>query len=86
VELHEIWLKKEHRGKGYGKVFFEFFERLMSSKGYDSIVFYAYHPAGITICRQRGYQEAYGVEETGLEGDKEICYVFSLRLNRNERE
>ena len=24
VELHELWLKIEHRGKGYGKKFFEF--------------------------------------------------------------
>ena len=26
VELHELWLTKEHRGKGYGKRFFDFFE------------------------------------------------------------
>jgi GNAT superfamily N-acetyltransferase len=32
VELHEIWLKKEHRGKGYGKKFFEFFEEFIRKK------------------------------------------------------
>lgn len=42
VELHEVWLIKELRGKGYGKRFFEFFEQLISNKGYDLIVFYAY--------------------------------------------
>ena len=29
VELHEVWLKKEHRGKGYGHQFFDFFEDFM---------------------------------------------------------
>lgn len=26
IELHELWLKEENRNKGYGKLFFEFFE------------------------------------------------------------
>ena len=59
VELHEIWLMKDYRGKGYGKRFFEFFEDYMKSRGYDSIVYYADHPAAITICRQRGCKENY---------------------------
>jgi len=25
VELHEVWLRKEYRGRGFGKRFFEFF-------------------------------------------------------------
>jgi len=86
VELHEVWLTKEHRGKGYGKEFFEFFEQFIVNSGYDSIAYYAYHPAAITICRQRGYQEAYGIEETGLEGEKEICHVFCLSLKRTGKE
>jgi len=28
VELHEIWLRREYRGKGYGKQFFDFFESI----------------------------------------------------------
>lgn len=59
VELHEIWLKKEHRGKGHGKKFFIFFEEFIRRKGYDSFVYYADHPAALTICRQRGYKEGY---------------------------
>ena len=59
VELHEVWLIEKHRGKGYGKRFFEFFEEFTKNKGYNSIVFYAFHPAAIAICRQRGYKEDY---------------------------
>ncbi len=63
VELHELWLTVEHRGKGYGKKFFEFFEDFISNRGYDSIVYYTDNPAAIALCRQRGYQEAYYEEE-----------------------
>jgi GNAT superfamily N-acetyltransferase len=70
VELHEIWLRKEYRGKGYGKSFFEFFEPFIRNKGYDAIVYYADHPAAIAICRKRGYTE--GVLE------KEKWHVFCL--------
>jgi GNAT superfamily N-acetyltransferase len=82
VELHEVWLTKEQRGKGYGKKFFEFFEQFMRNKGYESIIFYAYHPAAIAICRQREYQEAYGIEETGPDEETQIAYVFHLSLKR----
>ena len=75
VELHEIWLMKEYRGKGFGKRFFEFFEEFIRNKGYDSIVYYADHPAALAICRQRGYEEDY------LTG--ESLYVFYLSLKRN---
>ena len=74
VELHEVWLIKEYRGKGYGKKFFEFFEEFIRNKGYDSIVYYADHPAAITICRQRGCKEDYL---------KEIAeYVFYHQLKK----
>lgn len=59
VELHEIWLRKKYRGKGYGKRFFEFFEKFIRKKGYDSIVYYADHPAAITLCRDRGWKEGF---------------------------
>ena len=72
VELHEIWLMKEYRGKGYGKKFFAFFEEFMRKKDYDSIIYYAFHPAALTICRQRGYKEDYLT--------KEAEYVFYLLL------
>jgi len=59
VELHEIWLMKEYRGKGYGERFFDFFEQHIKNRGYDSLVYYADHPAAIAICRKRGYKEDY---------------------------
>ena len=83
VELHEVWLVEEHRGKGYGKKFFEFFEEFIRDRGYNSIIYYVYHPAAVTICRQRGYQEVYGIEETGPKGEIETCYVFYLSLKKN---
>ena len=70
VELHEIWLRKEHRGKGYGNKFFEFFEEFIKSRGYDSIVYYADHPAAIAICRNRGWRVGFLVNEK--------WYVFCL--------
>ena len=75
IELHEIWLKKEYRGKGYGKMFFEFFETYIKSKGFNSIVYYADHPAALTICRKRGYNEGFL--------KKENWHVFHLSLNQN---
>jgi len=82
VELHELWLTKEHRRKGFGKQFFDFFEKLIRDKGYDSLVFYAFAPAAIAICRQRGYKEAYGVNEAGPYGEPETCWVFCLQLRK----
>lgn len=72
IELHEVWLMKEYRGKGYGKQFFEFFEEFMRNRGCDSIIYYAFHPATIAICRKRGYKEDYLT--------KEAEYVFYLSL------
>lgn len=63
VELHEIWLRKKYKGKGYGKSFFEFFEEFIRKKGYDSIVYYADHPAAIAICRKRGWNEGLLAKE-----------------------
>lgn len=76
VELHEIWLIEEHRGKGYGKMFHEFFEKFIEEKGYSDIVFYADHPAAVAICRKQGCKEG-----GYLKGPKE--YVFYLSLNKN---
>lgn len=63
VELHEVWLRKKRRGKGYGKRFFDFFEDFIRQKGYDSIVYYADHPAALAICRNRGWKEEFLVKE-----------------------
>ena len=63
VELHEIWLRKKYRGKGYGKRFFEFFEGFIRKKGYDSIVYYTDNPAAIAICRKRGWKEDFLAKE-----------------------
>lgn len=83
VELHELWVTGEHRGKGYGKRFFDFFEEHIRNKGYDSIIYYAFDPAAIAICRQRGYKEAYGINEAGPYGEPETCYAFCLQLRKN---
>jgi GNAT superfamily N-acetyltransferase len=76
VELHEIWLIKEYRGKGYGEMFHSFFEKSMKDKNYSDIVFYANHPSAVAICRKHGYKEG-----GYLEGLKE--YVFYLSLKKN---
>ncbi len=68
VELHEIWLRQNYRGKGFGKRLFEFIEDFLSARGYRSFVYYADHPAAIAICRKRGYKEDFM--------DKEKWYVF----------
>lgn len=72
VELHEIWLRKKHRGRGYGKRFFDFFEDFIRKRGYDSIVYYTDNPAALAICRKRGYKEEFLA--------KENWYVFHLLL------
>jgi len=77
VELHEVWLLDEYRGKGYGERFFEFFEEYMRGKGHDGIVFYANHPAALAICRKRGYKEGGSVN---IEGVAE--HVFYLPLKK----
>lgn len=71
VELHEIWLVEEHRGRGYGREFFEFFEGFIKNKGYCDVVSYADHPAALAIFRKRGYKEG-----GYLRGARE--YVFCL--------
>lgn len=75
VELHEVWLMKEYRGKGYGKKFFEFFEEFIGNEGYDSMIYYAFHPAAIAICRKRGYKEDY------LTGEAECVFYLPLKKN-----
>ena len=72
-QLLETWLRKEHRGQGYGKKFFAFFEGFVRSKGYDSIVYYADHPAAISICRKRGWKEDFLANEK--------WHVFCLLLS-----
>ena len=75
VELHMVWLKEEHRGKGYGTKFFNFFEKFIREKGYDSVIYYTDHPAAIHICRKRGYKEIYG-----LPSENTAYYIFYLSL------
>jgi GNAT superfamily N-acetyltransferase len=76
VELHEIWLIKKYRGKGYGDLFHDFFEKFMKEKGYTDLIFYAHHPGAVAICRKHGYDEG-----GYLKGLKE--YVFHLLLKKN---
>jgi len=74
VELHEIWLTEEYRGKGYGELFHAFFEKLMKNKGYHHIVFYAHHPAAVAICHKHGYREG-----GYLKGLKEHVFYLPLK-------
>ncbi len=80
VELHEVWLKKEHRGKGYGTQFFDFFEDFMRTKQHNEIVYYAYNPAALALCRNRGYQEICCLHQPGFEGTMETTYLFRITL------
>lgn len=75
VELHEIWLKMEYRGRGYGKQFFPFFEKFIANSGFGFIVYYTDNEAAMHICRQRGYKEGHGVKA----GDY-TWNVFALKL------
>ena len=59
IELHELWLKKAHRKKGYGKQFFDFFEKFVITKGYNRIVYYTDNESAIYLCRKRGYKEKF---------------------------
>jgi GNAT superfamily N-acetyltransferase len=75
VELHEVWLRTEHRRKGFGKQFFSFFEKFIRDKGFEGIIYYTENPAGIAICRQRGYREA----ELKSKGWKIFAFAVSNR-------
>ena len=77
VELHEVWLEEKHRGKAYGKEFFEFFENFARKTGYDSIVYGAGNPAAMVICRKRGYKE-----DCLSFPEKERWRIFYLSLNQ----
>ena len=75
VELHELWLVKTYRGRGYAKEFFDFFEDFVRKRGHQDIVYCAFDLAAVALCRRRGYKEAYGVEAVGR-----TCYVLYLHL------
>jgi len=68
------------RGRGFGSAFFQYFEDMVREKGYDSIVYYADHPAAMSICLKRGYRQAYGVELDGITGERSRYYVLAKRL------
>jgi len=73
VELHELWLRIEHRGKGFGSEFFSFFEDYVSKNGFDGIVYYSDNKAAVALCRKRGYKEAF-LESSGW-------FVFTLTFS-----
>ncbi|NHJ14160.1 MAG: GNAT family N-acetyltransferase [Candidatus Thorarchaeota archaeon] len=75
IELHEVWLKTEHRGRGHGRQFFSFFEEFARRRGFAGIVFYTGNPAAIALCRGRGYREA----PEPLEGLGWYLLTLSLR-------
>jgi len=55
----------------------------MRNRGYEEIVYYAFDPAAVRLCRKRGYKEAYGVKEAGPYGKYETDYVFYLKLKKD---
>jgi GNAT superfamily N-acetyltransferase len=73
IELHELWLPPEHRGKGYGRQFFDFFESSVSSKGHNIMVHHTFDETVAGICRRRGYKEIGGATVAGKPG-----WIFSL--------
>ncbi|UCE11063.1 MAG: GNAT family N-acetyltransferase [Candidatus Thorarchaeota archaeon] len=76
IELHELWLGVDYRGRGYGSAFIDFFEDFMRELGHNEIVHYTDNPSAIALFRIRGYKEAYGV----VDGDN-IWNVFYLSLD-----
>ncbi len=75
VELHEVWLRKKYRGRGYGNRFFEFFEDYSRKRGYDSIVYYTDSDAAIALCRKRGYKEGFLARENW----HVFCFLVSVK-------
>jgi GNAT superfamily N-acetyltransferase len=80
IELHEIWLSDTYRGRGYGSQFFQYFEEMVKEKGFNSIVYYADHPAAMSICFKRGYKYAFGVELDGITGERARYYVLAKQF------
>jgi GNAT superfamily N-acetyltransferase len=80
VELHEVWLTEENRGKGYGKKFFDFFENFMRNEGFTTAIFYAYNQAALALCRKRGYQEISGYIALGINGKLEEMSIFCIKI------
>ena len=80
IELHEIWLGDDYRGRGYGSSFFDYFEGMVKQKGFKSIVYYAGHPAARSICKKRGYCEAETIELDGITGERGLYYVLAKEL------
>ena len=81
VELHEVWLREDSRGRGYGSEFFEYFESMVKRLRYRYIVYYADHPTALAICRARGYRESYGVELDGVNRERGLFYVLAKDLS-----
>ena len=80
IELHEIWLADEYRGRGFGSEFFKYFENVVTSKGFKVIVYYADDPTALNICLKRGYKKAWGVDLEGINGEKSRYYILAKHL------
>jgi len=80
VELHELWLTEGHRRKGYGHQFFDFFEEFIKSEGFNTIIFYAYNPAAIAICRKREYKESDTLILPGIDENLEEMLIFCKNI------
>lgn len=82
IELHQIWLDDNYRGRGYGSAFFDYFEEMVKRKGYKSIVYYADHPVARSICKKRGYLEAETIELDGITGEGGVYYILAKELEQ----
>ena len=80
IELHEIWLADEYRGRGFGSELFEYFENVVKSKGFKVIVYYEDDPTALDICLKRGYKTTWGVELYCIKGEKSRYYVLAKHL------
>jgi GNAT superfamily N-acetyltransferase len=75
AELHELWLVRSRRGRGYGRMFFDFFEKFARQRSFRHVVHYAFDPAALAICHDRGYRDRFGVMSGG-----EKSHVLCLDL------
>lgn len=80
IELHELWLIENQRGKGYGTRIVDFFEEFVREKRFKFVIFYAYNQSALILCRKRGYKECLGFKEIGVEGNLEDTSVFLMEL------
>ena len=79
IELHEVWLREDHRGKGFGVQFFDFFENYIRKRFGRPILFYTDTPAAVALCKMRGYTEDW------VPFDGEKWHVFYINTEDKQK-